>query len=670
MGAAPSKMEEDKGLQLCRERKKFVKQALDGRCSLAVTHITYVDSLREVGTSLRMFIEGSSSLFTSTTATPQPLPLTETSLSHFSFSPSPSPHDGPIQYQANHMKSRVPFSKKVVEVLPMPVLASVTSSATFQNNNTPHSTAERSPETPLWDYFGHSHPIDNHLSSYEGLDDTTRLGKEEGVPDLDDDDNDEEEDKHSSSFDEPEDEFDEPSTEFLHNGEKSNNLDMSPSNAHLKDDENKAAETTTPHPPKDLFSSMKDIEYLFIKAADSGKGVPRMLEANKFHFRPIFPGKDSGSMALMMVKACFSCGKDDPIHVQEEPVQNTVNYLTWHRTASSRSSSSRFTHGTNSLDEREDFNDSLLGNCMISGSHASTLDRLFAWERKLYDEVKASQIIRGQYDAKCKLLRSLESTDESKTKIDKVRAVVKDLHSRIRVAIHRIDTISKKIEELRDSELQPQLDELIDGLRRMWEVMFECHKLQLDAISTAYNKGNHKSSDLHRNAIHLKAQLESLSWSFTKWVSAQKTYLQALNNWLFKCIPLQEKSTKRRRRREGPPIRNFGPPMYTTVEVWLELIGTLPEKALQDSIKVLASEINRFVPHHEKNQDKGRDGNNSDTHEVSEDHVHEFDRFQQSLIGFLSQLSVFADSSANMLIKLQKDIQDSKNNYNRKMSIS
>lgn len=26
--------------------------------------------------------------------------------------------------------------------------------------------------------------------------------------------------------------------------------------------------------------------------------------------------------------------------------------------------------------------------CMIAGSHASSLDRLYAWEKKLYDEVK------------------------------------------------------------------------------------------------------------------------------------------------------------------------------------------------------------------------------------------------------------------------------------------
>lgn len=72
-------------------------------------------------------------------------------------------------------------------------------------------------------------------------------------------------------------------------------------------------------------------------------------------------------------------------------------------------------------------------------------------------------MVRKVYDQKCRLLRQLESQGESSYKIDKIRAVVKDLHSRIRVAIHRIDSISKKIEDLRDQELQPQLEELIEG---------------------------------------------------------------------------------------------------------------------------------------------------------------------------------------------------------------
>jgi len=56
---------------------------------------------------------------------------------------------------------------------------------------------------------------------------------------------------------------------------------------------------------------------------------------------------------------------------------------------SSRSSSSRNPLGPNSKDDIEDLTNNLFDSlCMISGSHASTLDRLYAWERKLYDEVK------------------------------------------------------------------------------------------------------------------------------------------------------------------------------------------------------------------------------------------------------------------------------------------
>lgn len=78
-------------------------------------------------------------------------------------------------------------------------------------------------------------------------------------------------------------------------------------------------------------------------------------------------------------------------------------------------------------------------------------------------EFQASQRVRKKYDSMCRLLRQQESKGEKHSRIEKTRAVVKDLHSRIRVAIHRIDSVSKKIEDLRDTELQPQLEELIEG---------------------------------------------------------------------------------------------------------------------------------------------------------------------------------------------------------------
>uniref|UniRef100_A0A6N2L8R0 DUF632 domain-containing protein n=1 Tax=Salix viminalis TaxID=40686 RepID=A0A6N2L8R0_SALVM len=757
MGASNSKTEEDKVLKLCRERKKFVRQALDGRCSLAAAHIMYIQSLRSTGTALRKFIEPEvlfeSSLYTSTNATPEPLALTEKSISHFSVSspslfhpvdaaenhsPSPSPPSS-SRIQAHHMKSRGFFSKKVEEKSPVVVTGTVTSSSTPQNT-TPRSTEKH--ETPQfedssvppgfqqWDYFELFNPIDHQFSFQDGrqmnygldsADDLRQLREEEGIPGLED------EEKttilESAETEGSEDEFDDPPAETLvrsfenlnrvndHvapsasptmpsagsaasetellNGEKGNSPGLSPlrtpslSAVSISADKRKTPmkeeQSENKVSPKDFFSSIKDIENLFIKASESGKEVPRMLEANKLHFRPIAPEKNNGVLASAFMKACFSCG-EDPSQLQEEPAHKDVKYLTWHRTTSSRSSSSRTPLGLNSKHDSDDLAGNLFDNfCMISGSHASTLDRLYAWERKLYDEVKASEMLRREYDLGCRTLRQLESSGKSlqNIKIDKTRAVVKDLHSRIRVALHRIDSISKRIEELRDTELQPQLEELIEGLSRMWEVMSECHKLQFSIITAAFNNGNAKfsvQSESHRQVtVHLEKELSSLSSSFTKWIGAHVSYLQVIDSWLFKCVFFPEKTTKRKRRQKPPSmtLRSDGPPVYATCGVWLDGLLNLPDKEVAESMRLLAAETVHFLPRQEKNQGKKSIFNGSDSavsmlrDEASEDFILGFERFRSCLEGFLGQLNNFAEKSVEMYAELEKEIRNAKSNYER-----
>ncbi|KAK6936277.1 protein of unknown function DUF630 [Dillenia turbinata] len=757
MGAANSKVEEDRALQLCRERKKFVRQALDGRCSLAAAHVIYVQSLKKTGMALRQFVEPEapfeSSLYTSTSATPeQAHALTDKSISQFSFSspsrsqnvdvaenfsPSPSPPYS-AQFHVNHMRFRGSLSRKVEEKPTLQVTGTVTSSSTpqtttprsVQRPETPPSEAHpHQSENPPWDFFGLFPPTDNQFSFQEGggfnhgleTADFERLREEEGIPELED-----EEDKISSnemqSSEDSEDGFDdEPSADTLVrkfenrnripdpgmldtspvmpftksvasevellNGGKSNSPNLSPlratssvvalpleiKNAQVKEDgrENKVV-------PMDLFSSMKEIEALFIKASDSGQEVPRMLEANKLHFRPIIPAKEGGtSIASTFLKACFSCGEDPSIFL-EEPARNSVKYLTWHRTASSRSSSSRKPLGPNSKDEAEDFPGDMYDNfCMISGSHASTLDRLHAWERKLYDEVKASEMVRGKYDMKRKLLRQQESRGASSQRIDKTRANVKDLHSRIIVAIHRIDSISKRIEELRDKELQPQLEELIEGLHRMWEDMLKYHKLQFQIISVAYASANTKisiqSESRRQITVYLESELSCLSSSFMKWIGAQRSYLQAINGWLNKCVIFPEKS-KKKRRVPAPPLRNYGPPIYVTCGVWLDMLEKLPTKEVADAAKSLAAETTSFLPRQEKNQGKGpglswktNSGDEATANmlrdEASEDWNPGLDSFRSSLAGFLDQLSNFSECSEKMYGDLKQSIQNAKAKY-------
>ncbi|KAL8246154.1 hypothetical protein R6Q59_007370 [Mikania micrantha] len=744
MGATSSKVEEDKALQLCRERKKYVGRALDGRCLLADSHFTYIESLTIIGNALRRFVEPEgqmqSSLYTSTSATPEPLAFSfsSTMSQHVNpagiHSPSPSPSTSTRFYE-NHMKVRGSFAKKVEEKPSVPVIVSVTSSSTpitttprsVDEPETPFDSSPVLPESQPWDYFGLPHPIDNEFSSQDIQKSNHGPGIYNDVQSSREGEEEKSSTEGSVTFQESEDEFDEsdtdglvrsfenvnrlvdnvspiglhsmssagsmtPETEIL-NGEKGNSPQLLPlkrktsgvKNVSLPQEEKTEVVKEAPENrpvPKDLISSMRDIEQLFIKASECGREVPRMLEANKLHFRPIFPGKERGSFTSKFLKACMACG-DDPSQVQEEPAQNDMKYLTWHRSTSSRASSFRHDPtSTNTRENPEDASSSLFDNFyMNAGSHASTLDRLYAWEKKLYDEVKANEMLRKVYDQKRKLLRKLESTGESSRRIDKTRATVKDLHWRIGVAIQRIDSISRRIEDLRDKELHPQLEELIEGLRKMWEVMHECHKTQLLIISAIHKNSHIKillQSDSHRQiTIYLENELSTLSSVFTKWIGAQKTYVEALNKWLHKCVPT--KQSVNRRRRPPPSLKDYGPPIYVTCGVWLEKLETLPTKEVADSIKDLAAEIGHFLPR----QEKVKGGMpwqhaNNDTHDPAgvnllreeENRNANFDRLKSRLEGFLGQLSKFSGLSLTMFTDLQNAIQHKKNQYARNHSKS
>lgn len=409
MGASNSRLEEDQSLQLCRARKKFIKQALNGRCSLAAAHIAYIEELKIVGAALRRFVEFDAQVepfaHSLRSLTPEPRPLN--SVSPLSFSsrslsqnvdaianlspPSSTPVSS--RFQSHHMKFRGTFSTKVEEKPPVPVAVSV--SSTTPPTGTPRSTEAPEelsfetavpPENSPWDYFGLFHPIDQHFSSQQGRgfdqgsensDEIRHLRVKAGVHEIVD-----MEEKLSSvgigDSQISDDEFDEPSSATL--VRSFNNVNRSKANAVDEDSssisfENRVSETKfsssenvkeakenlvsgvlTPKPseisetkimngknnkspelsplratssrfvhlndvkitpmkqsevedqvaPKDFFSSMKDIEQLFARASESGKEVPRMLEANKFHFRPVVSGKERKHLFIPLSVCAFT----------------------------------------------------------------------------------------------------------------------------------------------------------------------------------------------------------------------------------------------------------------------------------------------------------------------------------------------------------------------------
>lgn len=353
-----------------------------------------------------------------------------------------------------------------------------------------------------------------------------------------------------------------------------------------------------------------------------------------------------------------------------------MKYLTWHRSMSSLSSSSRIPLGTTSKEDTDGLNGNIFGGVyMNSGSHASTLDRLYAWERKLYDEVKASSVVCRQYDEKCRQLRHQESRGESQMSIDKTRAVVKDLHSRILVAIQRIDMISKNIEDLRDKELQPQLEELIGSLTRMWATMLECHRHQHDIIklvsSTRNMKTSIRSESQFQATLLLQVELNTLCSNFQKWIASHKAYLQSLNSWLLKCVKALQRKRKSSRKKniKADPITKYAvAPIFKTCESWINLLDDLPTD-LEDAIKDLAADINRYVPHQEKQRggskltlSLSRSGrSNGEMGEVHRSYT-PMD-LQSSLETFLGKLEMFSDVSLQKYMKLKEDIDEAKERY-------
>lgn len=60
-------------------------------------------------------------------------------------------------------------------------------------------------------------------------------------------------------------------------------------------------------------------------------------------------------------------------------------------------------------------------------------------------------------------LRNQDIKGDDPTAVDKTRVAIRDLHTQIKISMHSIEAISKRIEALRDEELQPQLLELAQG---------------------------------------------------------------------------------------------------------------------------------------------------------------------------------------------------------------
>jgi hypothetical protein len=100
-----------------------------------------------------------------------------------------------------------------------------------------------------------------------------------------------------------------------------------------------------------------------------------------------------------------------------------------------------------------------VGCCIFFQFVAMLWPNFFYW----FCNLQNSESIKKIYDKKCAQLSHQFAKDGNARQVDKTRATIKELYSRLMVGIEVLYSNSKIIEKLRDEELQPQLLELLQG---------------------------------------------------------------------------------------------------------------------------------------------------------------------------------------------------------------
>lgn len=315
---------------------------------------------------------------------------------------------------------------------------------------------------------------------------------------------------------------------------------------------------------KDLLKIVKELDEEFLKASAGGADVTRALETRKTHVHTDLPKSKFRSYNSARV---FSA-------------------LSWNWSRSSLSSKEEL---ESNVDESG-----------RNASHVLTLERLLAWEKKLFEEVKVVESLRVEREKKCSILRHQETRGEDAIEIDKTRAEIKRLHSLILVSYQGVDSTIEAIEDLRDDELHPQLVCLIEGLMNMWITMHQCHAKQtqiiihiknLDAMMT-----REPTSDSHHQAtIQLERELAAWHESFCKLVGSQRGYMAALYGWLKLSLLLIRTGKEKNRAMEDDEEARAELEVYRLCEEWQRALGCLPDKVASEAIKSLGEVVKAMV---------------------------------------------------------------------------
>ncbi|KAI9165239.1 hypothetical protein LWI28_010231 [Acer negundo] len=227
-----------------------------------------------------------------------------------------------------------------------------------------------------------------------------------------------------------------------------------------------------------------------------------------------------------------------------------------------------------------------------SVSHCSTVERLYAWEKKLFQEVKDGESIKIEHEKRLEQLRKMEVRRADYIKTEKCKKEVEKLESQMMVASQAIETTSSEIIKLRETELYPQLLDLVKGMMCMWRSMYESHQVQTHIVQQLKYlntiPSTEPTSEIHRQStLQLELQVQQWHQSFCNLAKAQQDYIQSLTGWLRLSLFQFSKNPLLRTGQESG--------IYSLCEEWHQAVDRIPDKVASEGIKSFLTVIHAIV---------------------------------------------------------------------------
>ncbi|KAJ1272292.1 hypothetical protein BS78_06G191100 [Paspalum vaginatum] len=233
----------------------------------------------------------------------------------------------------------------------------------------------------------------------------------------------------------------------------------------------------------------------------------------------------------------------------------------------------------------------VVGKMVDSRTLSSALEKLYFWERKLYGEVKAEEKMRLLIAKNSKRLKLLDQKGAEPQKIDATRNLLRKLSTKIRIAVRVIAKISRKISKLRDEELWPQVNALIQGFVLMWQAKLDSYHSQCQVLSEAKNLTSVVSGGNGQD-LALELEVELIKWiiSFSSWVNSQRNFVKALNGWLALCLNYEPEDNATGVSSSSPG--SIGAPLvFVVCNKWSQAMDHISEKDVVTAMQALVSSV-------------------------------------------------------------------------------